>query len=408
MTQTIDLPLPSSRAGENKLVSGVCFAHFVSHYYIMLLAPLFVFVREDYGVSYTELGLAFTVWNAVSTALQTPMGFLVDRMSARHVLIAGLVVEAVAFGLAGLVHSFWFFVAMFAVAGVGNTVFHPANYSLMSQYVPPERVGRVFSFHTFSGMVGNAAAPATLVYFQSVMGWRGAFLAAAALGLFAAALLVWQGEPQIERVKHATPKKAEAGNSDRYGWRLLLSLPILLNLLFFILISMPGGGLNNYLVVTLGALYDTPLAVANSALTALLVMSAVGVLAGGILTGWTSRHGLVASTGLIVIALGCLLVGVIDFPALALILVMSGVGFFSGLVMPSRDVIVRQVTPAGAYGRVFGFVSTGFNIAGIISPIIYGQFLDRGHAREIFYFMAVCAVLSIVTVAISVSNRREA
>jgi MFS family permease len=402
---TVDLTLPSRRAGENKLVGGVCFAHFVSHYYIMLLAPLFVFVRDDYGTSYTELGLAFTAWNVVSSTLQTPMGFLVDRMSARLILIGGLLIEACAFAVAGAVNSFWVFVAMFAVAGLGNTVFHPADYSLLSQYVPGERAGRVFSFHTFAGMVGNAAAPATLLYFQALWGWRGAFLAASLLGVAAAALLVWQGEPQIEPVKYSKPTRSE-GKAEIDGWRLLMSTPILLSLLFFILLSMSQGGLNNYLVVTLGALHNTPLTVANTALTALLIMSAVGVLAGGVLTGWTSRHGLVASVGLVVTALVCLLVSAVDFSALALVLMMSGAGFFSGITMPSRDVIVRQVTPPGAYGRVFGFVSTGFNIAGIISPIIYGQLLDHGRAREIFYFMAACALLSIATVAINVSNRR--
>src|SRR5438105_1030346 len=164
MTQTIELPLPSPRTDENKLVSSVCFAHFVSHYYIMLLAPLFVFVREDYSVTYTELGLALTAFNVLSTVLQTPTGFLVDHVSPRLVIIAGLLLGSSAFALAGLIHSFWLFVAMFAVAGIGNTAYHPADYSLLSQHVPPERAGRVFSFHTFSGMIGNAAAPPTLLF----------------------------------------------------------------------------------------------------------------------------------------------------------------------------------------------------------------------------------------------------
>src|SRR5882757_1670717 len=151
MTQTVDLPLRSTHAGEHKLVIGVCFAHFVSHFYIMLLAPLFIFVREDYAVSYTDLGLALTAFNVASTVLQTPTGFLVDRMNARLIIIGGLLLGAAAFALAGLVHSFWVFVAMFAVAGIANTVYHPADYSLLSRHTRPERAGRVFSFHTFSG-----------------------------------------------------------------------------------------------------------------------------------------------------------------------------------------------------------------------------------------------------------------
>ena len=213
MTQAVELPLPSTRAAETKLVTSVCFAHFVSHYYIMLLAPLFIFVREDYGVSYTELGLALTAFHVVSAVLQTPAGFLVDRVNARHVLIAGLLIGAVAFAIAGLIHSFWVFVAMFALAGLGNTVYHPADYALLGRYVPAERVGRVFSYHTFSGMLGNAAAPATLVYLHSVIGWRGAFLVAAALGVVAALVLALQSEPPAPAT--AKPRQSERRRSRR-------------------------------------------------------------------------------------------------------------------------------------------------------------------------------------------------
>jgi FSR family fosmidomycin resistance protein-like MFS transporter len=402
MTQAIELPLSSERASERRLVGGVCFAHLVSHYYITLLAPLFLFVREDYGVSYTELGLALTAFNVLSTALQTPTGFLVDRVSARMVIICGLILGAAAVAVAGLVNSFWVFVAMFAVAGIANTVYHPANYAILSQHIPPARAGRVFSFHTFSGMLGNAVAPPTLLFMQSLVGWRGAFLGAAVLGLVAAAVLLLTPEPAPIAAKM---RKQETTDAPLDGWRLLTAPAILINLVFFILLAFCGGGLNNYLVASLGALYGTPAAVANTALTALLIMSAAGVLVGGVLTGMTSRHGLVASGGLVVTAIVCVLIGLIDFNALALVVLMSAAGFFSGLTMPSRDMIVRAVTPPGAYGRVFGFVSSGFNIAGIVTPIIFGQLLDHGYVREIFFFMALCALLAIFTVAFSATRK---
>lgn len=403
MTQAIELRHPTTRADERQLVGGVCFGHLVSHYYITLLAPLFLFVREDYGVTYTELGLAFTAFNVVSTVVQTPTGFLVDRVSARIVIICGLLLGAGAVAVAGLVNSFWVFIAMFAVAGLANTVYHPAGYALLSQYVRPERAGRVFSFHTFSGMAGNAITPPTLLFMQSLVGWRGALLGAAALGVVAAVVLMVVREPQPLATKTRRHAVTEAPLD---AWRLLTAPAILLNLVFFILLSFCGGGLNNYLVALLGALYGTPVAVANSALTGLLVMSAVGVLVGGILTGWTSRHGVIASGGLVMTAIVCMLVGLVDFNAVALVFLMSVAGFFSGVTMPSRDMIVRAVTPPGAYGRVFGFVSTGFNIAGIIAPIIFGQMLDHGLVREIFFFMAACALLAILTVAISTSRQR--
>jgi MFS transporter, FSR family, fosmidomycin resistance protein len=406
MTQVAELPLPSTpRSAETRLVYSICFAHFVSHYYILLLAPLFIFIREDFGVTYTELGLALTAFNVVSTVGQTPVGFLVDRWNARYMLVAGLLVGAAAFAIAGLVNSFWVFVAMFAVAGLGNTVYHPADYALLGRHVPFERAGRVFSYHTFAGMLGNAAAPATLVYLYAVMGWRGAFLCAAALGVVAAIVVFLTDEPAVP-VKAAARKTDEPAEATADGWKLLLSAPILANLVFFILLSMSGGGLYNYLVATLGALHGTPATVANSALTGLLAMSAIGVLVGGQLTSFTARYGLITAFGLMCTATVCVLVGLIDFPAMVLIALMSTVGFCAGLTMPSRDMIVRAVTPRSAYGRVFGFVTTGFHLAGIVSPIIFGQMLDRGHPREIFFFMAFCALLSIATVTYTTTRKR--
>ena len=143
MTQAISAP--AARFGEWRIVAPVCAAHFVSHYYMIMLAPLFAFIRADYGVSYTDLALALTAFNVVSAVLQTPAGFLVDRIGARIVLMAGVALGAAAFAVAGLVHSFAVFVAMFAVAGLGNTAYHPADYSLLSHYTPPARIGQIFS-----------------------------------------------------------------------------------------------------------------------------------------------------------------------------------------------------------------------------------------------------------------------
>jgi FSR family fosmidomycin resistance protein-like MFS transporter len=412
MTQAIDLPLPATRAAETKFVGTVCFVHFASHYYITLLAPLFLFVRADYGVSYTELGLAFTAFNVISTALQTPTGFLVDRVSARLLLIVGLLVGATAFMIAALVNSFWVFVAMFALAGLGNTVYHPADYALLSRHVPAARAGRAFSLHTFAGMLGNAAAPPSLLFLYSMVGWRGAFLGAAALGLVAASVVAVAGEPpelepapgnaKSRGTKHAGDAQAD---SAAVGWRLLVSPAILLNLAFFIMLAMSSGALYNFLVPALGALYGTPITVGNAALTGLLLLSPIGVLVGGWLAGRTSHHGLVATCGLIVTAAVTTLVGLFDFAAAALVILMSIAGFFSGMTMPSRDMIVRAVTPPGAYGRVFGFVSTGFNIGGIVSPLIFGQLLDQGYPRAIFFCVAGCALISIATVAINTSRK---
>ena len=162
MSQATEI-LSASRAPHVRVVGVVSAAHFVSHYYIILLAPLLPFVRAEYGVSYTEIGFAFAAFNVVSAVLQTPAGFLVDRLGARIPLIGGLLFGACAFALVGLIDSFWVMVAMFAVAGVGNAVYHPADYALLSHAVPAERVGQAYSIHTFAGMLGSAVAPPSLL-----------------------------------------------------------------------------------------------------------------------------------------------------------------------------------------------------------------------------------------------------
>lgn len=397
MTTTAILP---PRTSATRLIAGINAAHFVSHFYILILPPLFGFVRADYGVSYTELGLALTAFNVTSTLLQVPAGFLVDKISARLVLIVGLLLGAAAFAVVGLVNSFWVLVAMFALAGVGNTVYHPADYALLAHHVPPERIGQAFSIHTFSGILGGAAAPAGLLYMTTLWGWRGAFIGAAVLGFVVAGVLMLLREPPAP--SHAAHRsKTEKDAPTAAGWRLLLSGPILGNFVFFMLISTTNSGLQNYSVVALGALNGTDPAVANTALTGYLVLSALGVLVGGIVASRAARPGLVAGLMLLVTGTAGVAIGVIEPGVLLLLLLMGIGGFANGLSLPSRDMMVRAVTPAGSFGKVFGFVTTGFNVAGVVAPLVYGAVLDQGNPRAVFILVGASAVLAILVMALT-------
>jgi FSR family fosmidomycin resistance protein-like MFS transporter len=387
-------------ASDARLIASISAAHFVSHYYTLVLPPLFGFVRADYGVSYTELGLALVAFNVVSALLQTPAGFLVDRLGARTLLIGGLALGALAFAIAGLVDSFWVLVAMFALAGVGNTVYHPADYAFLSRHIRPERAAKAFSIHTFAGMLGWAVAPGTLLLMQASWGWRGAFLGASVLGLAAVVALLVQPEPPAT-IAAAKP----SGEAAPSAWRLLMSGPIVLNLVFFMLLALVNGGLQNYSVVALGALYGTPPAIANAALSGYLALAAIGVLIGGYLATHTARHGRVAVIGLIAIAVLAALIAGVHFSDALLIAMMSASGFFNGAIMPSRDMIVREVTPQGSFGKVFGFVTTGFNIGGMISPLIFGLAMDHGRAQWVFLLVAAFSLMTILTLA---SGRKRA
>jgi MFS family permease len=397
MTPTTDIAARAEPSSDVRVIGLVSAAHFVSHYYILVLPPLFTVIRADFGVSYTELGLALTVFNVVSAVLQTPAGFLADRVSARAVLVGGLLLGAAALAGAALFPSFWAFVAMFALLGLGNTVYHPADYALLSRRVSPGRMGQAFSVHTFAGMLGGAVAPASLLFLAAAFGWRGAYLASAALGAGVAALLALSGRALVADRREPGRTGAASSAADA-GRTLLLSAPVLLNLLFFAMLALSNAGVQNYAVVVLDALYGTPLNVATMALTAYLVTSAFGVLIGGLVASRTTRHAAVAVAGLAGTACAVLLIAFLRLHTAAMIALFALAGLASGIIMPSRDLLVRAVTPPGAFGKVFGFVTTGFNIGGMVAPLLFGWFLDLGSPRAVFLATVAFALAAIPTV----------
>ncbi len=403
MTEATNLTFASRRTDDFRLVAGVSTAHFVSHFYMLVLPPLFAFVRADYAVSYTEIGLALTMFNAVSAVAQTPAGFLIDRINARLTLIAGLLLGAIGFTVAAVVDSYWVLIAAFGLIGLGNTVYHPADYTLLSRHVAPERMGRAYSLHTFAGMLGSAAAPAAVLLMHGLYGWRGAFVGSAALGALAALLLLFTPGGEAHQPASKTPPPG----TGHTNWRLLMTAPILVNFVFFTIYAFGSFGLQNFSVVALGQLYGTSPVAANSALTGYLLLSALGVLIGGLIAGRMTNHRITAALGLSATVVAAILIGSVDLGTLLLVLVMSLAGLCGGIVMPSRDMIVREVTPPGSFGAVFAFVTTGYNIAGILAPLAFGALLDHGEPRVIFFVTAAFTLLSIVAVA-CVPHRRAA
>jgi MFS family permease len=403
VTEATNITFSARRTDDFRLVAGVSAAHFVSHFYMLVLPPLFAFVRADYAVSYTEIGLALTMFNAVSAVAQTPAGFLIDRINARLALIAGLLLGAVGFAVAAVVDSYWVLIAAFGLVGLGNTVYHPADYTLLSRHVAPERMSHAYSLHTFAGMLGSAAAPAAVLLMHGLYGWRGAFVGSAALGALAALLLLFTPGGEAQHSAGKTP----APDTGHTNWRLLLTAPILVNFVFFTIYAFGSFGLQNFSVVALGQLYGTSPVAANSALTGYLLLSALGVLIGGLIAGRMTNHRITAALGLSATVLAAILIGSVDLGTLLLILVMSLAGLCSGIVMPSRDMIVREVTPPGSFGKVFAFVTTGYHIAGILAPLLFALLLDHGEPRVIFFATAAFTLLSIVAVA-SVPRRRAA
>src|SRR5687768_5568434 len=275
--------------GDARVIGLVGFGHFVSHFFQLALPPLFPILHDELGVSYTALGLLMSVFFAASGLGQTAAGFVVDRFGATRVLLGGMGTLAAAVGLAGFTPSYVLLIPLAALAGLGNAVFHPANYAILNASVSATRVGRAYSVHGVSGNLGWAAAPVTMAALSHLAGWRTALVLVGVAGVAVTLALISQS-----RVLTDGGRRAPAPAPWRASVRLLVATPILVAFVFFVLIAVGIVGLQAFAVSALLAVYDVPLALATGALTALLIGSATGILTGGILADRTRRHDLIA------------------------------------------------------------------------------------------------------------------
>ncbi|HSR72236.1 MAG TPA: MFS transporter [Kiloniellales bacterium] len=389
---------PSTSRRDAKILALIGTGHGLSHFYLLALPPLFPLLKEEFGVSYAALGLLITVINVATAAAQVPAGVLIDRIGAKGVLMGGLVVMGLAMGLIGLAHDYWLVLALVTIAGLGNSVFHPADYVILSSSVDQTRLGRAYSIHTFTGNVGFAAAPATMIALTALLGWRGALIVA---GFFAVAALVaflLSGDLLHDeaRVARNTAEKSKG----RGSLRPLLGLPVVMLFLFFVTASMVTAGVQSFSVAALDGFHAIGLTSANSVLTAFLVSSALGVLLGGVIADRTRRHGLVATVSMVVAAVLFVLLGIAPLSVPLLILLFTAIGLLLGSIRPARDMMVKAATPPGATGRVFGFVSTGLNVGSALTPALFGLILDFGEPRLVFFLLGVFVLLGVGTIGV--------
>jgi len=403
------VPAPTDRAAfrsdvrviaDIRIIGLVAAAHFFSHFFQLTLPPLFPLLKEVWGVPYVALGLAMSVFYGASGIGQTASGFLVDRVGAHRVLLGGMALFSASVALAGLVPTYWLLLPVALLAGLGNSVFHPADYSILNASVDPRRIGRGYSVHAISGNLGWAAAPTVVVGLTAYFGWRVALVTVGAVGLAVVSLLATQlralvGGRPAERARSTTGREA----------RLLLTAPILSAFAYFAFIATALIGVQTFGVTTLMRIYDTPLGLATGALTAFLVGGATGILAGGLLADRTRRHDIVAVTGL-VSAAGFMMLLATGALAPALLPVVLGLtGFCHGATGPSRDMLVRAATPPGASGKVFGFVYSGLDLGSCLTPLAFGWLLDHGDPRMLF---VAVGILMLCTIATVVQVRRSA
>ncbi len=405
-------PAPRTTLRKDATVIGlVGMAHLISHFSQLLLAPLFPWLKDEFGVGYAELGLLMSIFFVVSCVVQALSGFIVDRFGPRPVLFIGLsLLGAAAFGFAAS-QSYAMLAVFSVVAGVGNGVFHPVDFTLLNRKVHPSRLGHAFSVHGITGSLGWALAPALLVPITLASSWRVALVCAGALAVTVLVVL-WLNREQLA-LDLAAPTPADGGTATTTraaspaiattttpcvepGLAFLKLPAVWMCFAFFFFYAMALSGVQAFAPEAARLLHDVPVGVAALCLTIYMLSSAAGMVVGGFLASDPARCERIIGAGFGVAALVALALGFADIPAMAVPFLFGVMGLGAGIAGPSRDLIVKRAAPPNATGRVYGVVYSGLDIGQAVAPLLFGTLMDRQQPALVWLGIALVQGVLIV------------
>jgi MFS family permease len=399
-TLTAPTPTPTTARQDARFIGLVSLAHGVSHFSQLMLAPLFPWLKEAFHVSYTQLGLLLTIFFVVSCSVQALSGFVVDRVGPRPVLFGGLSMLVLAMVGYAMAPSYAVMALWAVVAGVGNGVFHPVDFTLLNRKVHASRLGHAYSAHGISGNLGWAAAPLLLLPVAMSQGWRTALLTAAVVASAVLLLLWWQREQlalaPVSKPKAATRAATQASSAKADSTFGFLALPaVWMCFFFFFFYAGSLSVVQTYAPEAARQLHGVPLNLTAACLSVYMVCSAIGMVAGGFLAADAARCERVVGAGFAVAAGLALLVALLPLPGLAVPVLFGVMGAAAGTAGPSRDLLVKRSTPEGATGRVYGVVYAGLDIGQALTPLAFGRLMDLHQYQAIWIGLALVQAMLI-------------
>ena len=393
-------PSGSDRPRDGQVIGLVGLAHGTSHFFHLMLPPLFPWLMQDFSLSYTDVGLLTSTFFVISGVGQALAGFAVDRVGAQRVLLFGVAALALSGAVLGLATSYPMLLVSAAIAGVGNSIFHPADFTLLNHRVSQPRLGHAFSVHGVSGNLGWAVAPIFMAGLTSVAGWHVAGFGAAAVGAAVLSLLWLCRGTLADAADDVVTKPVAAAQAEPATGSLafLSSVAVWLSFAFFLFTTMAFGILQNYSPAILSQVYGISLVAASGGLTAYLLGSGTGMLTGGFLATRADR---IVAPALAFAALMAAILASGRMPALALWPLMACMGFGVGFAGPGRDLLVRRAATSrfgqSSFGRVYGFVYSGLDAGQALSPLVFGPLLDAGRFRQALVAVALLQLTALFT-----------
>ena len=399
-------PTTDTLKSDVTVISLVGFAHGTSHFFHLMLPPLFPWFMTEFGLGYAEVGLLMTMFFVVSGIGQAVAGIWVDRFGAHRVLCAGVGLLTLSGVLVSVAPNFIGLMGAAAVAGLGNCVFHPADFALMNRRVSAPRLGHAFSMHGIAGNIGWAISTIVMLALATSFGWRAAGLGAALFGAASLTLLIWKRD-LLQYQLHAAARSASVPHAKvaagQGTWYFMRTWLVWSAFAFFFFSTFGFGALQNFAPSLLRDLYGLSITAATSALTIYLIGSSMGLVWGGFLAKPGNQHERYVAVALAGGAAIALLLSFGTLPAWTVLPLMAAMGFGIGISGPSRDLLVRTATKArlgeASFGRVYGVVYSGLDVGLALSPIAFGLLLDNHLPKLVFVGIAVTLVMAIFAAA---------